>query len=145
LEEFSVLKDEFYSIPPKQHHANTDDFSLFDSDPRVILAHLRTRLQQCESHQSEEYFVHPLLVLKKEKCYASLEGSELRVSLPLAWHSDLGKKEGGHDFSIDVTLGLSVEKEELFATVTETENADLDGECLEWVIRWLRDTLTNKA
>ena len=145
LEEFSALRSECYSIPPRQQKANADDFPLFDSDPRVILAHLRTRLQQCESHQSEEYFVHPLLLLRKEKCYASLEGSELRVSLPLEWHSDLGKREGGHELSIEVALGLSVEKEELFATVVETEDADLDRECLDWLIHWLRDTLTSKA
>jgi len=91
------------------------------------LAHLRTRIQQCERHQADEYFVHPLVLLRKEKCYVSLEGSELRVVLPLEWYSDLGKEEGSHELSIEVALGLAVEKEQLFAKVAETENPDLDN------------------
>lgn len=52
-EEFTALKDESYQIPKNMAHQSKEEhFRLFDDDPRVILAHLRTYLHETQKNQS---------------------------------------------------------------------------------------------
>ena len=115
-EQYSVLKDVQIEIPPvlNQHDKGKHRYyRLFDSDPKVILAHLRTRISDCQKHQEEEDFMHPLLTLKKEPCYASLDGSEVKVSLPVSWSNE------GNEYShVEVGIALAREKEELWGAVS---------------------------
>lgn len=46
--------------------------------------------------------MHPLLTLKKDPCYASLDASDIKISLPVSWSSE--PNEYTH---IELTLSLS--------------------------------------
>jgi hypothetical protein len=134
------LRNEEFVIPLRGGYDKQEYFQLFDNDCRVLLAHLRAKLEEVVKNESEDCFIDPLLSLKKQQCYASLEGNELKVQLPFVWHTDLDAEQDDEP-SIEVTLLLAREKEKMFAAVGDTEVVELSPVCLTWVVNWLKDVL----
>ena len=53
-EEYTALRDENFPVPPILDQYNRKNhFVLFDADPKVILAHLRSRLHECHENQAQ--------------------------------------------------------------------------------------------
>ena len=54
-----------------------------------------------------------MLVLKKDHCYAYLDGTEIKINLPLSYNM-----ETNDSTTLEITLALSREKENLYAVVS---------------------------